>query len=499
MPLSGLCSLAMGSRLARSSFAGLAALLLSLGSPRAQRASFDREGVLGTSFHLGCEARDASRIEAVVLSEIRRLSAILSAHDPSSELSSLPIGKAVPASADLRAVLAAAERWRLLSHGAFDAAVGAYVEVWRRSEAAQQVPTAADLGAARELLAGPRWLVDPEAGTVTRRTQAPLILDGLAKGYVIDRAVAAARRENARGIVLDIGGDLFVEGEAVVAIADPARPSENADPLCSVKVRDEAIATSGGYSRGFEIGGRHYSHLIDPRTGMPARSLQATAIAKDAMTADALATALSILDPEEGLAMLREVPGADALIVDGNGKVFESPGFASRLVEFPSSGSDRASAWPAGAALRIEFELAAPRSFGGRGGWRRPYVSAWVEDEVGAPVRVLCLWMERAKWFRDLRRFSRQFDLDDPNVYLVTRATRPSGTYSLTWDGTDDSGIRVRPGKYTVFVEAVREHGTHQILEKTVVIDGKPFVEEVPGGTEIARARLTFEVEGKSR
>ena len=105
--------------------------------------------------------------------------------------------------------------------------------------------------------------------------------------------------------MVNIGGDLVVRGDwsEPVDVADPKSDAENGVPIARLAVRDRAVATSGDYRRGVEIGGRHYSHIVDPRTGMPAEQIiSSTVIARIPATAGALATALSVLTPEESRA-----------------------------------------------------------------------------------------------------------------------------------------------------------------------------------------------------
>ena len=87
-------------------------------------------------------------------------------------------------------------------------------------------------------------------------------------------------------------------------MADPHAPAENMPPIAVVRLRGEALATSGGYRRGFEMGGHTVSHILDPRTGRPARQVaSASVVAPDCATADALSTAFNVLAPAESVAL----------------------------------------------------------------------------------------------------------------------------------------------------------------------------------------------------
>ena len=121
-----------------------------------------------------------------------------------------------------------------------------------------------------------------------------------------------------------------------MAITDPQSPADNAAPLMRVRVADRAVATSGVYRRGVDIQGVHYSHIVDPRTGRPAgHVLSSTVIARDAADAGALATAFSVLTPDESEHLAATVPGAEFLLVLADGRRIESAGWRA-LTEAPS-------------------------------------------------------------------------------------------------------------------------------------------------------------------
>ena len=252
------------------------------------------ENVLGTSLQLHVVASSsevARQAEAAALEEIDRLEAILSTYTERSELAARlrKPGVAQEVSDELREVLRFYDHWRAASGGALNPAVEAITRVWRRAADQGRLPTEAELGQAVQAAAVPAWTIH-EDGTVSFRGGVPVSVDAIAKGYIVDRAGQAALRCNAgvRGVLLDIGGDMRVFGEMTekVGIADPASPAENGAMLDMVELRNQAIATSGGYERGFKIGDAWYSHLIDPRSGLPVERVRsATAIAAAAVSA----------------------------------------------------------------------------------------------------------------------------------------------------------------------------------------------------------------------
>ena len=124
--------------------------------------------------------------------------------------------------------------------------------------------------------------------------------------------------------LVNAGGDLrTIGGPGLgVAVADPRTRRDDAAPLAQVRVQGGALASSGGAHRGYRVGETWYSHVLDPRTGQPVRGVQGvTVTAPTCAAADALATALSVLDVAAGLALAEQTPGAAALLLDQGGQL----------------------------------------------------------------------------------------------------------------------------------------------------------------------------------
>jgi thiamine biosynthesis lipoprotein ApbE len=496
--------------------------------------AFYHENVMGTSLELLAEADSPSAARAAeerVLAEIDRLSAIFSSYDRSSELSRWQSGRDGPVriSPDLFEVLAACEMWGNKSGWAFDPRAEALSRIWSRAALEDRVPDAERLTEALALLKCPAWRLDPLARTATRLSACPLSLNGIAKGYIVERACDAAH-DPSRGVasvLLNVGGDLRARGERAhtIGIACPWADSESSEPMAYIAVRDRSVATSGSSQRGFRIGGKWYSHVFDPRSGMPVeRIASATVVAGQSMDADALAKIVSILDPEASLRLADSLGDVAFMIVERDGVVrtnaawnaYRTAGPARRAVASPAGPSQKdaandkktavetrpaeGAAWPAGFELAVNFEINRPEATEGR--YRRPYVAIWVEDKNGFPVRTLALWISFGgagpfQWLPDLKRWYKG-DIDRKRVekkeilFIVSRPTRPPGRYKVIWDGKDNQGRPLPAGDYTVTIEAAREHGTYQSIRKRVRLGEKPFSEECKGNVEIKSASIEY-------
>lgn len=494
--------------------AGLCLLVAPAGAAPAEPFHFHHENILGTSLDLQVAAADAGQagaVEAAVLEEIERLRKILSAYDPGSELSRLNAATGPQAcSPELLEVLGFYEAWTARSGGVYNGHLGALIAVWKAAEQAGVPPSPAQLAPIVQALAQPGWGVDRAAHTVTRLGGQRLNLDSLGKGYILSKAVVAARAKvpAIRGLLLNIGGDLYASGHDPagapwsIGVADPARPADNAPPLTRVRLSDRAISTSGAYERGYTIAGVRYSHILDPRSGRPAEGVaSATVVAANNANANALATTLCVLKPEEGLALIKATPGTECLIVAANGRQFrsghfsdlEDPGSTPAPAAAPAAPAPGVSAaqpggWPAGFEVALTINLKAPDS--GRRA-KRPYVAVWVEDASGKVVRTVTVWGNKRKYLPDLRAWWKLAGGADW-ASTVTRATRPAGEHRIAWDGLDDQGAPLPPGTYTLVLEANREHGTYSIERGRIDCAMQPAKGTIPAAAEFGETQIAY-------
>ncbi|HUS48327.1 MAG TPA: DUF2271 domain-containing protein, partial [Phycisphaerae bacterium] len=276
-----------------------------------------------------------------------------------------------------------------------------------------------------------------------------------------------------------------------VGVADPAKNTENDRPLAELALSNKGVATSGNYARYVEVAGRRRSGMIDPRTGRTADDVAgATVVAGDAITADALATAFSVMGPQKALALVQQLDGVECLLVDAAGKQYSSKGWAA-LVESKTSAQalPAAANWPDGYKMTLTFSLGPaqrPRNY------KRPYVAAWIEDGAGKHVKTLAVWGSKDEWRRDLRSWYRLGARLREQARDVTRASRPAGQYSLVWDGKDQAGKAVKPGKYTVRLEIVREDAGRVDMKAAIECGDKPAKATMPANAECGGGTITY-------
>ncbi|MBO9674882.1 MAG: DUF2271 domain-containing protein [Sphingobacteriaceae bacterium] len=476
------------------------------------------ENVLGTSLELKFKTSsqaDADLAEARALKEIDRLDDILSAYKTNSEFSKwMSNGKqTTKVSPELFEVLKEFENYKGLTHGALDASAKLVGDIWKQAASEGRLPSASVLQHAVTLVKQKHYLLNEHDQTVTRLDGVPLALNSFAKSYIINKAAEkAAQSAGIENVVVNIGGDMVIKGNEpeAIEIANPKADAENDAAISTIKVSNMAVATSGNYRRGFNVNGKWYSHIVDPRTGKPASEIiSATVISPDASEAGALATSFNVLSIAEIEALTATRHDIAYLLVTKDGKEIRSKEWSGYEVALkkPVTALEKVNKadklWNTKFELVVNLEIANIESTDGKR-VRRPFVAVWIEDEAKTPVRNLAIWYNKPRWLPDLKSWSRANGEEfkkgaEGKLSSTSSATRGPGKYSLAWDGKDDSGKLVKAGNYTVFIEVAREHGTYQVIAKEMKFTGSAQKVELTPNTELASASLDYRKIGTSK
>ena len=283
-------------------------------------------------------ANDAARAAFARIEELNR---ILSDYNPDSEVMKLcrtaGTGQAVPVSQELFEVLTKSLEISAATDGAFDVSIGPVVKLWRAARRLRKLPNEEQLAAARDLVGWKNIVLDAKQRTVELRKEKMLLdFGGIAKGYIADQTRAALASRGIRQSLVAIAGDIAAgdpppgrEGWRI-GVAPLLKP--DGEPSRYLQLANCSISTSGDAFQFVEIGGVRYSHIVDPQTGLGlTRRSSVTVIAPQGATADAVATAISILGTDRGVKLIEQTKGTVALIVqmrDDGPAVTESPGFA---------------------------------------------------------------------------------------------------------------------------------------------------------------------------
>ncbi len=288
---------------------------------------------------------EVGRAIAAAFAEVTRIESIMSEWRVDSPLSAIngAAGRemvAVPA--ELRAIIERGIAYGELTAGAFDVTWRGMGNLWRFDDGFV-LPSTESIQAALALVEFRLIAIDRNRVGLPKAGMA-IGLGGMAKGYALDRAGAVLRQSGFDNFLIDGGGDLLCSGKRQgkpwqIGVQRPR--GGRGGLLALLTLTGGAVTTSGDYERFRIVDGIRYHHIIDPRTGQPARnSRSVTVVAHTAEEADVLATAIFVLGPVEGLRLAAARDGVDLLAVDAEGHLWMTDGF-SQLAELvgPSGGS----------------------------------------------------------------------------------------------------------------------------------------------------------------
>ena len=308
--------------------AAAVALCVSLGGRKTeQRSLFSMD----TYMTLSCTGRGADKALDAACAEIKRLDSLLSAADPDSALSALNISGGGKLTGDLAALVGECFALCESTGGAFDAAVLPLTRAWGFTAGEYRVPPENELEAALSLSGSALLDYNSASGSLSMPEGAGLDLGGIAKGYAADRARDILIGHGISSACLSLGGNICViggreDGSAWrVGIQDP----QGEGYLGVLSVKDAAVVTSGSYERRFtDEQGNEYHHILDPKTGCPARSglVSVTVVAADGMTADGLSTACFVMGAEKSLKYRAEHGGFELVMLCEDGTLYATKG-----------------------------------------------------------------------------------------------------------------------------------------------------------------------------
>jgi FAD:protein FMN transferase len=467
-----------------------------------QSHSFHRDHIIGTSLDVvvtGVSKAEAKIALAAIQTEIADLEQKLSVWRADSEISQLNANKTAQVSPELYEVLAACENWRSATCGAFDARLGQLIALWENAQGVM-VPDEQLRVAITNQLDPNSVQLDEVNAKVQLSSDVSIAPDAYAKGYIIDRAMLAARKTvpSIEGLLIDIGGDMRVWGSAPqksgwkVGVQDAFNHHDLAVPSQVLHLTDHAVAFSGKGYRSLNA----QSHLLDPKTGLPLEHVeQCVVVGTCAADADALATALAAMPADEGMQLIEALVGYEAQLTLSNGDQFQSSGWNglaqqhSTTPDFQTVAAGSSAKWPSGYQAMIDLTI--PKL--NVETYRAPYVSVWVTDENKKLVRTLAVWGKHEKWINSnyvwWRRYGRQME----HLDAVAKPSRQPGHYKLAWDGKDDAGRAVSAGKYLIHIETSREHGGHSYQTLDLNVSAKGSSKHLPAQTEIGNVTVNFQ------
>lgn len=273
---------------------------------------------------------EAENAIGLAFAEIERLSRVLSRYDGASPVSHLNgAGNLTGASLEVLELVARSLYYHKQTGGAFDITVKPLIDLYKESFAAGRKPGDAEIDQALGLVGAEH--IRFSGGNISfGRENMGITLDGIAKGYIVDRASDLLAQKGVVNHLINAGGDIRTNGTAAkgkpwtVAIQDPAKKREYPD---MIRMTNGAVATSGNYEVYYDSE-KMFHHIVDSRTGhSPAQSASVTVKAATVMDADALSTSVFVLEPAAGVRFINSQPGCECFVIGVNGAVSHSDGW----------------------------------------------------------------------------------------------------------------------------------------------------------------------------
>jgi len=273
---------------------------------------------------------EAEQAIGLAFEEIDRLNAMLTHYEKSSPIGSLNgSGKLENAPKEVSDLIARSLYYNQETGGAFDITVKPLIDLYKSSFANDVKPTDAEIERTLKLV-GTHNMRYQNGGLMFAKSDMAITLDGIAKGYIVDKASEVLRINGVTNHLINAGGDIRTSGTAVkgkawtVAVQDPTKSKDYPD---IITMKDGAIATSGNYEIYYDKE-KLFHHIVDSRTGRsPQLSSSVTVVAPTVMDADALATSVFVMEPGAGVNFINGQPDCECFVIGKKGLISRSTGW----------------------------------------------------------------------------------------------------------------------------------------------------------------------------
>ncbi|MGD2095593.1 MAG: FAD:protein FMN transferase [Phycisphaerales bacterium] len=310
----------------------LAILYLSINTQKPVALNSGYHLVMGTFARVVAIAEDSSTAQKCIdaaFAQINKVDDLMSDYKSDSEISLVNkngFNKPVQVSRETYEVLKKSLEFSRLTDGAFDITVGPLVDLFHTAEQNGIFPDKEQVEQAKSKVGYEKLKLDDQNRTIRFTVEGMrLDLGAIAKGYAADKAIEAMQNAGAIGGMVDLGGDIRCFGSPskgkknwLIGLQNPNTEQDTTGRyvLLKLKLIEGAVATSGDYQQYILIEGKRQSHIMDRKTGTSAEGLSSvTIIADNATDADALATAVSVVGTEKGLALIEKLPHTEAILI----------------------------------------------------------------------------------------------------------------------------------------------------------------------------------------
>ncbi|MDA8140479.1 MAG: FAD:protein FMN transferase [Desulfobacteraceae bacterium] len=307
---------------------------------------------MGTTYHIKVTAgrwTDMAKVQIKVDECLEQVNQSMSTFRPESEISRFnalnKAGQPFAVSTGFLEVMRVAQEIYRQTDGAWDGTVNPLVNLWGfgKKGPLQKVPAQTDIDTALGQVGFDRIQIDPKGYLIKKHADVTVDLASIAKGWGVDQVAAVLKGLGFTDYLVEIGGEVYAAGlrpDGTPWRVGINRPQADAPAEAVYKVvplSNRAMATSGDYRNFYKVEEKIYSHIIDPRTGYPIQNgvVSASVVAPDCTQADGLATAMMVMGPEKGIALLDRLEGIEGLIIvrqaDGSLQEYYSKGMKALI------------------------------------------------------------------------------------------------------------------------------------------------------------------------
>lgn len=292
--------------------------------------------LMGNRFEISVVTDDEEKgngLVAAAVAEIQRIEKLLTTFSDSSETNLINANagiQPVPVSTETLELIQRSIQISKITQGAFDITYGSIDKrLWNFDKTMTALPDAATAKQMVKLINYRNVIIDEANNTVFLKEKGMRIgFGGIGKGYAAEKAKQLLKQLGVESGIVNASGDLTTWGHQpngkpwTIGIA---HPDIAALPFSYLNISNMAVATSGNYEKFVMIGGKKYSHTIDPRTGLPVTGIKSvTIICPNAEMADAMATPVTIMGVDAGLYLINQLKGIGCIIIDDNNRIFTS-------------------------------------------------------------------------------------------------------------------------------------------------------------------------------
>ena len=291
---------------------------------------------MGTVISLKIYGENSQKTANEVFEKIKYLERLLTINAPGGDINKLNenAGKGyVELNPETIVIIKEALKKSVLSDGAFDITIGTIVKLWGIGTEMARVPSEEEIDKLLGLVNYRDLRIDEESHRASLEKNGQIVdLGGYAKGYAGEVAKEICKKNGINSACLNLGGNVVAIGSRPdgkpwsIGIQNPRAGDGNYIGI--VKVSNKAIVTSGDYQRCFEKDGNRYHHIMDPKTGKPAKSglMSVTIIASSATDADGLSAGMFVLGLDKGINLIKQYKKAEAILITTNKKIYVTEG-----------------------------------------------------------------------------------------------------------------------------------------------------------------------------